>query len=350
MQGGPRAADCRRGPAGPGLDHAPKRLRFDRRRDFGGKRARHVSRPNGQGIWARFDPMKLATPEAFARDPTPCSLSMICAGAISGTRNPTPRTSRWRARSARWRRRGGSLTLVTQNIDDLHERAGSVSVIHMHGEAFEGPLRLMRGRSPLAGRSHGCARLRRLRPRRRSSSSCRVVRRNAAPHGRHRTGAAQSRSLRCDRDLGRRLPGGRLRRRGARFGVTHLRNQPRGRRQRGDCSRTALRARERDGTGLGRGSAGGVVAALGSSAAGAIHRASKGRPSIDGYGTREHERGSCRMTGRAAWTRRLVIARRAAPARRRRCGLLRSRSRAVAPLAMQWRRRRKGRARRSGRR
>ena len=31
-------------------------------------------------------------------------------------------------------KRGDSLTLVTQNIDDLHERAGSASVIHMHGE------------------------------------------------------------------------------------------------------------------------------------------------------------------------------------------------------------------------
>ncbi len=33
-----------------------------------------------------------------------------------------------------------------------------------------------------------------------------MVRRNAAPYGRYRTGAAQSRSLRCDRDLGRPYP------------------------------------------------------------------------------------------------------------------------------------------------
>jgi NAD-dependent deacetylase len=33
--------------------------------------------------------------------------------------------------------RGGSLTLVTQNIDDLHERAGSARVIHMHGELLK---------------------------------------------------------------------------------------------------------------------------------------------------------------------------------------------------------------------
>lgn len=33
-----------------------------------------------------------------------------------------------------WPSRGGSVTLVTQNIDDLHEKAGSMEVIHMHGE------------------------------------------------------------------------------------------------------------------------------------------------------------------------------------------------------------------------
>jgi NAD-dependent deacetylase len=33
--------------------------------------------------------------------------------------------------------RGGHLTLVTQNIDDLHERAGSPRVVHMHGELLK---------------------------------------------------------------------------------------------------------------------------------------------------------------------------------------------------------------------
>jgi NAD-dependent deacetylase len=41
--------------------------------------------------------------------------------------------------------RGGSLFLCTQNIDDLHERAGSKQVVHMHGE-------LLKASVPLAGR------------------------------------------------------------------------------------------------------------------------------------------------------------------------------------------------------
>jgi NAD-dependent deacetylase len=41
--------------------------------------------------------------------------------------------------------RGGALTLVTQNIDDLHEQAGSRNVIHMHGE-------LLKARCDLCGK------------------------------------------------------------------------------------------------------------------------------------------------------------------------------------------------------
>lgn len=72
--------------------------------------------PNGQGIWARFDPMKLATPEAFARDP----------GAVLGfydlrrrnLMNAKPNAAHFalaRAEAA-LAASGGSLTLVTQNM------------------------------------------------------------------------------------------------------------------------------------------------------------------------------------------------------------------------------------------
>jgi NAD-dependent deacetylase len=93
--------------------------------------------PNGQGIWARFDPMKLATPEAFARDPG-------AVLAFYGLRrrnlmNAKPNAAHFalaRAQAA-LAASGGSLTLVTQNIDDLHERAGSARVVHMHGELLK---------------------------------------------------------------------------------------------------------------------------------------------------------------------------------------------------------------------
>jgi NAD-dependent deacetylase len=91
----------------------------------------------GEGIWAKFDPMKLCSPEGFARDP-----ALVLAfydgrrrNALAAEPNAAHRAlARLEAELAK---RGGRLTLVTQNIDDLHERAGSRLVIHMHGELLK---------------------------------------------------------------------------------------------------------------------------------------------------------------------------------------------------------------------
>jgi NAD-dependent deacetylase len=89
------------------------------------------------GIWARFDPMKLATPEAFARNPQEVHdfynarrRNLIGAG-------PNAAHLALARLEAGLAARGDELTLVTQNIDDLHERAGSRRVIHMHGELLK---------------------------------------------------------------------------------------------------------------------------------------------------------------------------------------------------------------------
>jgi NAD-dependent deacetylase len=84
----------------------------------------------GEGIWARFDPMKLATPEAFARDPE--SVLAFYDLRRRNLREAKPNAAHFalaRLEGA-LAERGGSLTLVTQNIDDLHERAGSAHVLH----------------------------------------------------------------------------------------------------------------------------------------------------------------------------------------------------------------------------
>jgi NAD-dependent deacetylase len=92
---------------------------------------------NGQGIWARFDPLKLATPEAFARDPDTvlAFYDLRRRNLLNAEPNAAHRALARleQALSAR----GGHLSLVTQNIDDLHERAGSRRVIHMHGELLK---------------------------------------------------------------------------------------------------------------------------------------------------------------------------------------------------------------------
>lgn len=92
---------------------------------------------SGGGIWAKFDPMKLATPEAFARDPETvlafydARRRNLVAAAPNAAHVALAKLERGLAE------RGGQLTLVTQNIDDLHERAGSTRVLHMHGELLK---------------------------------------------------------------------------------------------------------------------------------------------------------------------------------------------------------------------
>jgi NAD-dependent deacetylase len=91
----------------------------------------------GQGIWGRFDPMKLATPEAFARDPdTVLAFYDLRRRNLLGAEPNAARRALARLEQT-LPPRGGHLTLVTQNIDDLHERAGSRRVIHMHGELLK---------------------------------------------------------------------------------------------------------------------------------------------------------------------------------------------------------------------
>lgn len=81
------------------------------------------------GLWQRFDPAELATPEAFRRDPE------LVWGWYEWRRmrvlqaQPNPAHLAIAALQARVPR----LTLITQNVDDLHERAGSRGVIHLHG-------------------------------------------------------------------------------------------------------------------------------------------------------------------------------------------------------------------------
>ena len=87
------------------------------------------------GIWTQFDPMKLATPQAFARDP-----QEVYAFYNARRRNlirAKPNAAHFALARLETTERGGNLTLVTQNIDDLHERADSKRVIHMHGELLK---------------------------------------------------------------------------------------------------------------------------------------------------------------------------------------------------------------------
>jgi len=87
---------------------------------------------DADGAWARFDPMKLATPQAFARDP------VTVHDFYNARRRNLLAASPNAAHAALARLAGGvDLFLCTQNIDDLHARAGSPAVHHMHGELLK---------------------------------------------------------------------------------------------------------------------------------------------------------------------------------------------------------------------
>src|SRR5271166_2990379 len=91
----------------------------------------------GEGIWARFDPMKLATPEAFARNPEDVLAFYDARRRNLVNARPNAAHRALARLECALAAQGGRLTLVTQNIDDLHERAGSLTVIHMHGELLK---------------------------------------------------------------------------------------------------------------------------------------------------------------------------------------------------------------------
>lgn len=84
------------------------------------------------GLWENFDPMELATADAFVRDPA------LVWGWYEWRRKlildvkPNPA----HLAIAELAKRVSKLTLITQNVDDLHERAGSKQALRLHGSIF----------------------------------------------------------------------------------------------------------------------------------------------------------------------------------------------------------------------
>jgi len=86
-----------------------------------------------EGLWKNFAPEELATPEAFARNP-----DLVWEWynwrreLIAGCRPNTAHEV-----IALWSRRFPRLKLITQNVDGLHEKAGTEGVIRFHGSIWE---------------------------------------------------------------------------------------------------------------------------------------------------------------------------------------------------------------------
>ncbi|HEX8201965.1 MAG TPA: NAD-dependent deacylase [Isosphaeraceae bacterium] len=99
------------------------------------------------GLWRGRDPMSLATPEAFAATPELVWEFYNWRREIVARAEPNPA----HLALAELARRVGRLTLVTQNVDRLHQRAGSRDVIELHGNLGEVLCSACRRRSDRTG-------------------------------------------------------------------------------------------------------------------------------------------------------------------------------------------------------
>jgi NAD-dependent deacetylase len=87
------------------------------------------------GLWEGHRVGDVATPEAFARDPALVHAFYDARRAYLGRVAPNAAHLALAELERRW---PGEFLLITQNVDDLHERAGSRRLIHMHGELKRG--------------------------------------------------------------------------------------------------------------------------------------------------------------------------------------------------------------------
>lgn len=81
------------------------------------------------GLWARFRPEELASPEAFQRDPQRVWAWYAERRARVREAQPNP----GHIALAQFEREVPHFTLITQNVDGLHRRAGSSAVVELHG-------------------------------------------------------------------------------------------------------------------------------------------------------------------------------------------------------------------------
>ena len=83
------------------------------------------------GLWEGYSVEDVATPEGFERDPA--AVLRFYDERRRGAASALPNAAH-RALARLEGALGDSLLVVTQNVDDLHERAGSRNLVHMHGE------------------------------------------------------------------------------------------------------------------------------------------------------------------------------------------------------------------------
>lgn len=100
------------------------------------------------GLWEQHRVEDVATPEAFKRDPDLVLRFYDMRREAIQAKQPNAAHHALARLDAEW---DGGLFIVTQNVDDLHERAGATRVLHMHGEHLNAWCMVCDVRSPWTG-------------------------------------------------------------------------------------------------------------------------------------------------------------------------------------------------------
>ncbi len=103
------------------------------------------------GLWAGFRVEDVCTPEAWQRDPAGVWAFYSARREAGQKAKPNPGHIALAELEAQLEsREGGRYFLCTQNVDDLHERAGSRNLVHMHGELAKSRCERECGKPPVA--------------------------------------------------------------------------------------------------------------------------------------------------------------------------------------------------------
>lgn len=86
-----------------------------------------------EGLWKKYRPEELATPAAFSQDPKFVWEWYDWRRGIFAQKEPNP----GHEVIARWEETFPTFSLITQNIDDLHQKAGSKNIWELHGNIWK---------------------------------------------------------------------------------------------------------------------------------------------------------------------------------------------------------------------
>jgi NAD-dependent deacetylase len=106
------------------------------------------------GLWAGYNVQEICTPEALRRNPALVWDFYSKRRADCAKAEPNPAHIALAELEAQLESHaGGRYFLCTQNVDDLHERAGSRNLVHMHGELAKSRCERECGRPPVTDRA-----------------------------------------------------------------------------------------------------------------------------------------------------------------------------------------------------